>query len=195
MYERKLIMENNNTNSEAENKGGADTNKNKDKNTTATENITMSKTDYDKAIKSAEDKVKNELSKEIKELEAKVKELSPIEKTQAEIDIEKRLAALEASEKALADKESKIAMQEKLSTNGLDKKLVDYIKSDADIEKLSTILDDIVKLRIKYKSYVPNEHSSDEKMTLEEFNKMTYSQKAEFAEKHPEAYKRLRGRK
>lgn len=188
-------MENNNTNSEAENKGGVDTNKNKDKDTTATENITMSKADYEKAIQDAKDKVKEELSKEIQELEAKVKELSPIEKTQAEIDIEKRLAALEASEKALADKESKIAMQEKLSTNGLDKKLVDYIKSDADIEKLSTILDDIVKLRIKSKGYTPSEHSSDEKITLEEFNKMTYSQKAEFAEKHPEAYKRLRGRK
>lgn len=189
---------NNNANSETENKGGADTNTdiNKDKDTTATENITMSKADYDKAIKSAEDKVKNELSKEIKELEAKVKELSPTEKTQAEIDIEKRLAALEASEKALADKESKIAMQEKLSTNGLDKKLVDYIKSDADIEKLSTILDDIVKSRIKFNNYIPNEHSSDDKgISLEEFNKMTYSQKAEFAEKHPEAYKRLRGRK
>lgn len=186
-------MENNNTNSE--NKGGADTSTdiNKDKDTT--ESITMSKADYDKAIKSAEDKVKNELSKEIKELEAKIKELSPTEKTQAEIDIEKRLAALETSEKALADKESKIAMQEKLSTNGLDKKLVDYIKSDADIEKLSTILDDIVKSRMKSNGYVPNEHSSDDKMTSEEFNKMTYSQKAEFAQKFPEAYKRLRGRK
>ncbi len=188
-------MENNNTNSEAENKGGADTNKdiNKDKDTT--ESITMSKTDYDKAIKSAEDKVKNELSKEIKELEAKIKELSPTEKTQAELDIEKRLAALEASEKALADKENKIKIQEDLFAKGLDKKLVDYIKSDADIEKLSTILDDIVKSRMKSNGYVPNEHSSDDKMTLEEFNKMTYSQKAEFAEKHPEAYKRLRGRK
>lgn len=189
-------MENsNNTNSE--NKGGADTSTdiNKDKDTTAIQNITMSKADYDKAIKSAEDKVKKELSKEIEELEAKIKELSPTEKTQAELDIEKRLAALEASEKALADKENKIAMQEKLSTNGLDKKLVDYIKSDADIEKLSTILDDIVKLRIKSKGYVPSEHSSDDKMTLEEFNKMTYSQKVEFTQKFPEAYKRLRGRK
>lgn len=194
MYERKFnFMENNNTNSE--NKGGADTNTdiNKDKNTT--ESITMSKTDYEKAIQDAKNKVKEELSKEIEELEAKVKELSPTEKTQAEIDIEKRLAALEASEKALADKESKIAMQEKLSTNGLDKKLVDYIKSDADIEKLSTILNDIVKSRIKFNNYIPNEHSSDDKMTLEEFNKMTYSQKVEFTQKHPEAYKRLRGRK
>ncbi len=186
-------MENNNTNSE--NKGGADTNTdiNKDKNTT--ENITMSKADYEKAIQDAKDKVKEELSKEIQELEAKVKELSPIEKTQAELDIEKRLAALEASEKALANKENKIKIQEDLFAKGLDKKLVDYIKSDADIEKLSTILDDIVKLRIKSKGYTPSEHSSDDKMTLEEFNKMTYSQKAEFTQKFPEAYKRLRGRK
>ena len=175
---------------------GADTNtdttKTKD---TTTEAVTMSKADYDKAIQSAEDKVRGKLSKQIRDLEAKVKELSPVEKTQAEIDVENRLAALEASEKAVAERERKIAVQEKLSANGLDKTLADYIKDDADVDALSSLVEDIVKSRMKASGYVPNDHSSDDKVTPEEFSKWTYSQKAEFAQKQPESYKRLRGKK
>lgn len=194
-------MENNknttNTNG-ADSKGGdgADTNTDttKTKNT-AQETVTMFKADYDKAIQSAEDRVRGKLSKQIRDLEAKVKELRPVEKTQAEIDMENRLAALEASEKAVAERERKIAVREKLSANGLDKTLADYIKDDTDVDKLSALVDGIVKLRMKANGYVPSEHSSDDKVTPEEFAKWTYSQKAEFAQKHPESYKRLRGKK
>lgn len=162
---------------------------------TTIESVTMSKADYDKAIQSAEDKVRGKYSKQIKDLEAKVKELSPVEKTQTEIDMENRLAALEASEKAVTERERKIAVQEKLSANGLDKTLADYIKDDVDVDKLSSLVDDIVKSRMKSNGYVPSDHSSDDKVTPEEFAKWTYSQKAEFAQKHPEAYARLRGKK
>ena len=159
------------------------------------ESVTMSKADYDKAIKNAEDKVKAELSKQIRDLEAKVKELSPVKKTQAEIDVENRLAALEASEKALAERERKIAVQEKLSANGLDKEMSDYLKDDADVDKLSSLIDKVISSRMKANGYKPVDHSSGDKVTPEEFKKWTYSQKAEFAQKHPEAYARLRGKK
>ena len=162
---------------------------------TTKETVTMSKSDYDKAIQSAEDRVRGKYSKQLKDLEAKVKELSPVEKTQAEIDVENRLAALEASEQAVAERERKIAVQEKLSANGLDKTLADFLKDDTDVDKLSTLVDDIVKSKMKSNGYVPNDHSSDDKVTPEEFAKWTYSQKAEFAEKHPESYARLRGKK
>lgn len=179
-------------------KGGDGTGTNTDTTNTkdtTTESVTMSKADYDKAIQSAEDRVRGKYSKQIKDLEAKVKELSPVEKTQAEIDVENRLAALEASEKAVAERERKIAVQEKLSANGLDKTLADYIKNDVDVDKLSSLVDDIVKSRMKSNGYVPSDHSSDDKVTPGEFAKWTYSQKAEFAQKHPEAYARLRGKK
>lgn len=179
-------------------KGGDGTGTNTDTTNTkdtTTESVTMSKVDYDKAIQSAEDRVRGKYSKQIKDLEAKVKELSPVEKTQAEIDVENRLAALEASEKAVAERERKIAVQEKLSANGLDKTLADYIKDDVDVDKLSSLVDDIVKSRMKSNGYVPSDHSSDDNVTPEEFAKWTYSQKAEFAQKHPEAYARLRGKK
>lgn len=162
---------------------------------TATESITMSKVDYDKAIQSAEDKVRGGYSKQIKELEAKVKELSPAEKTQAEIDVENRLAALEASEKAVAERERKIAVQEKLSANGIDKTLADYVKDDADVDKLSALVDGIVKSRMKANGYVPSDHSSTDRVEPEEFKKWSYSKKEKFAQEHPESYKRLMGKK
>lgn len=195
------MEDNKNTNVENENvetKGndGADNTEttNTDKEDTK-ETVTMSKADYDKAIQSAEDKVRGKLSKQIRDLEAKVKELSPVEKTQAEIDLENRIAALEASEKAVADRERKIATQEKLSASGLDKTLVDYIKEDADIDALSNIVNEIVKTRMKSNGYVPTDHASDEKVTQEEFSKMSYSQKVEYSQKHPESYKRFMGKK
>lgn len=183
---------------DADSKGGDGTGANTgttDTKETTQETVTMSKVDYDKAIQSAEDKVRGKMAKEIRDLQSKIKELSPVEKTQAEIDVENRLAALEASEKAVAERERKIAVQEKLSANGLDKTLADYIKDDADVDKLSTLVEDIVKSRMKANGYVPSDHNSDDKVTPEEFAKWTYSKKAEFAQKHPESYARLRSKK
>ena len=191
----------NKTNTDTQNvdsKGGdgadshTDTTKTKD---TTTESVTMSKADYDRAIQSAEDKVRGKMAKEIRDLQAKIKELSPVEKTQAEIEIEERLAKLEASENEIKIQKNRLDMQEKLSGSGLDKALADYLKDDADVDKLSALVDGIVKSRMKASGYVPSDHSSDDKVTPEEFAKWTYSQKAEFAEKHPESYARLRGKK
>lgn len=162
-----------------------------DTNDTTQEIVTMSKADYNKAIQSAEDKVRGKAAKEIRDLQAKIKELSPVEKTQAEIDVENRLAALEASEKAVAERERKIAVQEKLSGSGLDKALADYLKDEVDVDKLTVLVDGIVKSRMKENGYVPSNHSSDDKVTPEEFKKWSYSKKEKFAQEHPESYKRL----
>ena len=181
---------------ETKGKDGADTkSETTDTKDDTKETVTRSNADYDKAIQSAEDKVRGKLSKQIRDLEAKVKELSPVEKSQAEIDLENRIAALEASEKAVADRERKIATQEKLSASGLDKTLVDYIKDDADIDALSNIVDEIVKSRMKSSGYVPTDHDSEGKVTQEEFSKMSYSQKVEYSQKHPESFKRFMGKK
>ena len=101
------------------------------------ETVTMSKTDYDRAIQSAEDRVRGKLSKEIKELQAKVQELSPVEKTQEQIDLEKRIAKLEESEKEVAAREKRLAFQENLSNKGIDKSLFDYLKDDTDEETIN----------------------------------------------------------
>ena len=97
-------------------------------NATGTEQtITMSKEDFDRKIQGEGDRVRTEYSKKVKELEANVKELTPIEKTEAEIDFENRLAALEAREK-------KAALLDSLTANGISHEFADYFKSDADVE-------------------------------------------------------------
>ena len=62
--------------------------------------LTMTQDELNKKIQSETDKLRNQYSKQIKELEAKVKELTPVQKSEAELDLEKRLAAVEAREKA-----------------------------------------------------------------------------------------------
>ena len=179
------------TQSEGRKKTESEKGKTDDKNTP----VTYTDDEVAKKIKNAEDELHKKYSKQIEDLEAQIKKLSPVEKSEAEIALEKRIAALEASEKDIADRERKIAVQEKLSANGLDKGLADYLKDDADIDALSSLVDGIIKGRMKENGYKPVDHSSDDKVTPEEFAKWPYSKKAEFAERHPEAYKRLRGKK
>lgn len=157
--------------------------------------VTMSKVDFDKAVQSAEDKVRGKMSKTIRELEEKVKSLTPVEKTQEQIEIEERLVKLEESEREVQSQKRKLDIQEQLSGKGIEKSLVEYIKDDTDIEALSGIIDNIVKSRMKSTGYVPGDHSSDVKMTLEDYNKMGYFEKEKFSREHPDAYKRLTGRK
>lgn len=157
--------------------------------------VTFTEDEVAKKVQSECDKLRTSYHKQIKDLQDQIEKLSPVEKTQAEIDIENRLAALETSEKAIAEREHKIAVQEKLSANGLDKTLADYIKDDADVDKLSTLVEDIVKSRMKANGYVPSDHSSDDKVTPEEFKKWSYSKKEKFAQEHPESYKRLMSKK
>ena len=159
------------------------------------DSVTMSKADFDKAIQSAEDKLRGKYSKEIKELKDKIQELTPVQKSQDEIDFENRIAALEESERNIAAQKRRLDVQENLSNKGIDKALVDYLKDDADVDALVNIIDGIVKSRMKSNGYVPTEHSSDEKVTPEEFNKMTYSQKLELSERSPELFKRLSSRR
>lgn len=189
-----FMEENKNTNADAQSGDGVNaTTTNGDEGTEKV--VTMSQADFDKAIQSAEDRVRGKMSKTIKELQEKVKELTPVEKTQDQIDLENRIAALEQSEREVADQKRKLDMQEQLAGKGIDKAMVDYIKDDVDVEAFSALVDTIVKSRVKSNGYVPGDHSSDEKITPEDFKKMNYTEKAALYREHPETYKRLTGKK
>ena len=157
--------------------------------------VTMSKTDYDKAIQSAEDKIRGHYSKEIKDLKDKIKELTPVEKSQAEIDLENRIAALEESERIVAAQKKRLEFQENLTNKGLDKSLVDFLKEDTDIDALVSVVDGIVKSRMKSTGYVPTSHDSDDLVSQEEFNKMSYDKRVELYKKNPTLYERLTKRR
>lgn len=156
-------------------------------NTQATDDIvTMSKTDYEKAIQSEADKVRFKASKDIKALQSKLDALTPVEKSQSDIDLETRLAELEVREQATAAKEQMINLQASLSAKGLDKGLADYLKTDVDIETFGTLIDGIVNERTIASGYVPTGHQNNVGITANEWRKLPYSQQAELILKNPE---------
>ena len=150
------------------------------------ENITMSQTEYDKAIQSAEDKLRTNYSKQIKALEDKIKELTPDERTEKELDYEKRMKELDAKEK-------KMNLLESLSAKNIDKSFADYLKEDVDIESFSTVFDNLVNSRIEKTGYKPSGHNNNTQMSKEKWGKMTYSEKQEFYNSNPELAKKLMG--
>ena len=146
------------------------------------ETVTMSKTDYAKAIQSAEDKLRTSYSAKIKDLESKL----PHEKSDAEKDYETRLAALEAKEK-------KMALQESLANKKLDNSFADYLKDDVDIDKFGTVIDNLVNTRLAATGFKPSGHTNNVEISKDQWNGMDYSQKQEFYNSNPELAKKFMG--
>ena len=146
------------------------------------ETVTMSKTDYAKAIQSAEDKLRTSYSAKIKDLESKL----PHEKSDAEKDYETRLAALEAKEK-------KMALQESLANKKLDNSFADYLKDDVDIDKFGTVIDNLVNTRLAQTGFRPSGHTDNVGISKEQWAKMSYSEKQEFYNSNPELANKFMG--
>ena len=146
------------------------------------ETVTMSKTDYAKAIQSAEDKLRTSYSAKIKELESKL----PHEKSDAEKDYDTRLAALEAKEK-------KMALQESLANKKLDNSFAEYLRDDVDIDKFGTVIDNLVNTRLAQTGFRPSGHTDNVGISKEQWAKMSYSEKQEFYNSNPELANKFMG--
>lgn len=155
------------------------------------ENVTMTRNEFDKKLQGEADRVRTEYSKKVKELEAKVKELTPVQKSEAEIDLENRLAALEAKEK-------RMALLESLSAAGISHEFSAYLKNDVDIEAFGkaykSAVDSEVQKKVKLSGYIPNGHKSGESITKEDFAKMNMTEKEQLYTENPELYRVLSGR-
>lgn len=156
------------------------------------ENITFTQAELDKRIQSETDKVRTEYSKKLKALEDKVKELTPEVKTDAEINLEKRIAAIEA-------REAKIKMLDAMTENGIDHSLADYFKSDVDFKAFGEVykaaVDNAVEAKISKDGFKPSSHKSGDVITKEDFDKMSVMEKQELFSTNIELYKSLVGRK
>lgn len=152
------------------------------------ETVTMTQTELDKKIQSETDKVRTKYSEQIKELEAKVKELTPVQKSEAELDYEKRLAALEAREKAAT-------LNDSLKANGISNEIAKYLKDDVDVSALAKTLKSIVGAEVDKhlteEGFVPTGHKSGNPLTKEDFKKMNMSEKERLYAENPDLYKSL----
>lgn len=152
------------------------------------ETVTMTQTELDKKIQSETDKVRTKYSEQIKELEAKVKELTPVQKSEAELDYEKRLAALEAREKAAT-------LNDSLKANGISNEIAKYLKDDVDVSALAETFKKIVGTavdeRLTEDGFVPTSHKSGNPLTKDDFKKMNMSEKERLYHENPDLYKSL----
>lgn len=148
--------------------------------------ITISKSDYAKAIQSAEDKLRTKYSTDIKALNDKITELTPKQKSDAEIDFENRSKALEAKEK-------KIALLEKLNTKNMDSSIADFLKDDVDVDSFNTVIENLVNSRIEKAGYKPTGHMNNESISKEKWQKMNITERTEFYNSNPELAKKLMG--
>ena len=184
-------MDNNNTNNTATGTAAEGTEKETQTGTaTGTEN--NSKADYDKAIQAAEDRVRTKYSKDIKALEKKVAELTPVQKTEAELAIEQRLAELERKEQEADAKAKTLNLKTALQAHSLDADIADYLKTDVDADAFSAAIEKVVAARLAASGYKPTGHQTNQPITQAEFDKMSYDQKAELYNRDRETWKRLK---
>ena len=160
---------------------GADDNK---------EPVTYTEDEVTKKIQSAEDKLRTKYSKEIKELKAKIEELSPT-KTEAELEIERRLADLEKSQAEVNAQKQFLELQNTLKGKGIDEKIATYLKDDVDVEEFSTTFNSILSDKAKAKGFVPTEHPTGDNITVEQFKAMSYDKRVELYTKNPTLYEKL----
>lgn len=140
-----------------------------------------------KVIQGAEDTVRTEYSKKLKELEKKL----PKEKTPEELGVEERLKALEERERQADIRERKLNASNLLKDKGLDTKLSKYLSLDG-VEDLETYINEIaevVNAQSKGSSYNPKGHkSSNSVITKDQFKKMSLMEKQKLYETDKETY-------
>lgn len=160
---------------------GADDNK---------EPVTYTEDEVSKKIQSAEDRLRSRYSKEIKELKAKIEELSPT-KTEAELEIERRLADLEKSQAEVNAQKQFLELQNTLKVKGIDEKIATYLKNGVDVEEFATTFNSILSDKAKAKGFVPTEHPTGDNITVEQFKAMSYDKRVELYTKNPTLYEKL----
>lgn len=157
------------------------------------ETVSMTKIDFDKAIQSAEDKLRTNYSKQIKELQDKIDTLAPKEKSKEELEFETKVKDFESKQKELDAKERKLNLQTTLSAKGIDTSFVDFLKDDIDIDKFDGFITSYLSDKTKALGYVPTGHRNNDGVSIEEWNKMPYSEKTKLYETNPTLAKKLMG--
>lgn len=141
-----------------------------------------------KLIQSAEDKVRTDYSKKLKDANDEIAKYKPVEKSEAEKALEARIAALESKEAELSKKEKDIALQAKLKERGLDPNLASYLNINEDNEE--EVLTGISNYFLG-NSTVPTGHTESKGITKKEFSQMDYTQRMRLYQDNPALYKTL----
>lgn len=144
-----------------------------------------------KLLQSHEDRIRTDYSKKLKDAETELAKYKPKEQTDAEKALEKRIAALEAKEQELANKEKAMTIAEKLKSKELPEDLAKFLNVTDDID--STI-DEVSKMFGGYfldNTNKPTNHNTNKGISKAEFKKMSYAQRAKIYQENPQLYEAL----
>lgn len=149
------------------------------------------KTEVQKLLQSHEDRIRTDYSKKLKDAETELAKYKPQEKSESEKKLEERIAALEAKEQELANKEKAMTIAEKLKAKDLPQDLAKFLNVTDDMD--STI-DELAKMfggHFLDKTNKPANHATNRGVTKADFKKMSYAERAKIYQENPQLYEAL----
>lgn len=145
----------------------------------------------EKLVQSETDKVRTDYSAKLKVANEELAQYKPKEKSASEVALEERISALEQREKEIASRERSMVIADKLKAKGLPSELSGFLNLGEDvddgIEKVGTVLGGYFLSN----GDKPNNHSINKGLTKEDFQKMSYSERAKLFQENRELYQAL----
>ncbi|MFI3325938.1 MAG: hypothetical protein R3Y35_07165 [Clostridia bacterium] len=133
------------------------------------------KADIEKLVQSAEDKIRTDYSKQVKELE----KFKPIEKSNLEIELEQTKQQLKEYE-----------FKSDLNKLGVKDDLAKYLKTDIDLDEFNEFYKTLAPK--EKESYVPKNHSKDLGITKEQFKNMNITDRTKLYNENKDLYNQLK---
>lgn len=149
------------------------------------------KTEVQKLLQSHEDRIRTDYSKKLKEAETELAKYKPQEKSESEKKLEERIAALEAKEQELANKEKAMTIAEKLKAKDLPQDLAKFLNVTDDVDSTIEELAKMFGGHFLDKTNKPTNHATNRGVTKADFKKMSYSERAKIYQENPQLYEAL----
>lgn len=144
-----------------------------------------------KLVQGAEDRVRTDYSKKLKDANDELSKYKPVKKSDAEKDLETRLKALEDKEREIANKEKSLTVASKLKEKGLPEELASYLAIGEDVDKTIESVGTTLGNYFLNNGNKPNNHTTNKGLTKADFKKMSYGERAKLFKESPELYKAL----
>lgn len=144
-----------------------------------------------KYVQSETDKVRTDYSAKLRTANDEIAKLKPVEKSESEKALEDRIAALEAKERELANKEKAMTIADKLKEKELPSELAKYLNIGDDVDKTIEELGSVFGNYFLSGTNKPGNHQTNKGITRQDFKKMSYSQRAKLFQENPTLYQAL----
>jgi hypothetical protein len=148
-------------------------------------------TGVNKLIQSAEDRIRTDYAKRLKDVNDELAKYKPVEKSEAEKALEKRIASLEAREREIADKERSMTIANKLKDKGLPSELAQFLNVGDDVDKTVESVGAALGSYFLDGSNKPGNHTTNRSITKQDFKRMSYSERAKLFAENPQLYQAL----